>query len=95
MYTALGRGLRLKKTGKMTTSLAEEMLDEFGRPTKQALTVKSSHRNSRKKSRVTSATNGIPSDPDDGDFSGTESDSESSEDEHLPTNVEVNLLSPD
>ena len=77
--------------GKMTTSLAKEMLDEFGRPTKQAL-IKSSHRNSQKKSWVTSATNGVPS---DGDFSGTESESsESSEDEHLPTNVEVNLLFP-
>jgi len=96
IYPALGRGLRLKKTEKMTSSLAEEMLDEFGRPTKQA-PIKSSHRNPRKKQRVT-ATNGVPSDPDDGDFTGTESDCESSEDDNggtLPTNVEVNFLTPD
>jgi len=81
----------------MTTSLAEEILDEFGRPTKQA-PIRSTHRNSRKKPRVTVATNDVPSDPDDGDFSGTESDSESSGDENagnLPTNVEVNFLPPD
>jgi hypothetical protein len=75
------------------------MLDEFGRPTKQA-PIRSSHRNlnSCKKPPITAATNGVPSDPDDGDYSGTESDSESSEDENggnLPTNVEVNFLSPD
>jgi len=76
----VGRGYHVKHTSRFEQSLIEERLDKDGAPIEQC---KRHPRKSAKNNKVTDVINVDSDDPNDNDFEGFESDSESDSDNAL------------